>query len=321
MNKHGGRTRFFRWLLLVVAFVQLVGCGSDSTQPPPTITSANNAVFTEGVAGTFTATATGTPTPTLSLTGTLPTGVTFNAATGVLSGTPAGGTSGTYPLTITASNGASAAQNFTLAVVTASTTALIVHDGTAGIEADVLGNVTAKMTAAGLTVTASVGVPAGSLSGYAQIWDIRFDNTTPLTPANITSYTTYIAGGRTLVVIGENTGFITRDNSIVSLITALGGGTITITTPANAETVQAPFTGPNAISSITFLAAAGTANPGTGAFIAKDSANIGAALYYARGTLANATPGRLMVVFDVNFMQAGADATSQSLISNMILLP
>jgi hypothetical protein len=47
--------------------------------------------------------------------------VTFNTATGVLSGTPAVGTNGTYPLTITASNGVSldATQAFTLTVIAA----------------------------------------------------------------------------------------------------------------------------------------------------------------------------------------------------------
>ena len=84
----------------------------------PTITSAASATFTIGTAGTFTATATGTPAPTLSEAGALPSGVTFNAATGVLSGTPAAGTAGTYPITFTAANGVlpNATQSFTLTV-------------------------------------------------------------------------------------------------------------------------------------------------------------------------------------------------------------
>src|SRR5262249_39023772 len=55
----------------------------------PAITSANNTTFTVGAAGSFTVTATGNPTPTITEAGTLPAGVTFNASTGVLSGTPA----------------------------------------------------------------------------------------------------------------------------------------------------------------------------------------------------------------------------------------
>ena len=84
----------------------------------PAITSANHATFTTGIAGTFQVTASGFPTSmTFSETGTLPTGVTLSLA-GLLSGTPAAGTGGLYPITITASNGISpdATQNFTLTV-------------------------------------------------------------------------------------------------------------------------------------------------------------------------------------------------------------
>jgi large repetitive protein len=89
----------------------------------PAILSANSASFSVGVQGTFTVIATGNPAPTLTQTGTLPSGVTFDALTGVLSGTPAAGTGGTvnmsYPLQFTATNGigSPAVQNFTLTVV------------------------------------------------------------------------------------------------------------------------------------------------------------------------------------------------------------
>jgi hypothetical protein len=84
----------------------------------PLITSSSSTTFTVGTPGTFSVTATGSPTLTLGESGALPNGVTFNPATGALSGTPAAGTKGSYPLTFTASNGVSpnATQNFTLAV-------------------------------------------------------------------------------------------------------------------------------------------------------------------------------------------------------------
>lgn len=90
---------------------------SVTVNQAPEITSANSTTFTVGSAGTFTVTATGFPAPTLSMTGALPTGVSFNVATGVLSGTPGAGTGGTYPVTLTASNTAdSVDQSFTLTV-------------------------------------------------------------------------------------------------------------------------------------------------------------------------------------------------------------
>lgn len=88
----------------------------------PTITSPDSTTFTEGSQGDFTFISTGNPTPSISSTGTLPDGVLFDNAnengTAALSGTPALGTAGDYPLTITAGNGVlpNATQNFTLTV-------------------------------------------------------------------------------------------------------------------------------------------------------------------------------------------------------------
>jgi hypothetical protein len=86
----------------------------------PLITSAPQTTFIIRQLGSFTvtATATGAPAPTLSESGALPSGVTFDSSTGVLSGTPGSKTIGTYPITFTATNGhpPDAVQNFTLTV-------------------------------------------------------------------------------------------------------------------------------------------------------------------------------------------------------------
>ena len=94
-----------------------------ATPPPffPAITSPSSTTFTVGSPGTFTVTTTGfTPPATLTETGALPTGVSFvinGNGTATLAGTPATGTAGTYPLTITATNSVSSAtQSFTLTV-------------------------------------------------------------------------------------------------------------------------------------------------------------------------------------------------------------
>ena len=85
----------------------------------PSITSLASVVFTAGRANTFTVTTTGAPNAALSESGALPSGVTFTDngnGTATLSGTPAAGATGNYPLTITANNGISpnATQNFSL---------------------------------------------------------------------------------------------------------------------------------------------------------------------------------------------------------------
>lgn len=86
---------------------------------PASFTSAKSATFTMKAHGAFQVVAAGYPAPAFEYTGKLPTGVTFNPATGLLSGTPAAGTAGTYTLSLTATNhiGATATQTFTLTVV------------------------------------------------------------------------------------------------------------------------------------------------------------------------------------------------------------
>ena len=85
-------------------------------------TSASNAAFAVETSGHFTVTASGFPAPALSESGTdtLPGGVTFNPATGVLSGTPAVGSGGAYTLHFIAHNGvgSDATQTVTLFVDT-----------------------------------------------------------------------------------------------------------------------------------------------------------------------------------------------------------
>ncbi len=111
-----------------ITFTAHNGVGPDITQSftltvvqasnAPSINSVSNATFVTGFAGTFTLTATGSPTPTFSETGALPSGVLFDTTTGILSGTPASGTGGSYPITFTAANGVgtNATQSFTLTV-------------------------------------------------------------------------------------------------------------------------------------------------------------------------------------------------------------
>jgi hypothetical protein len=92
----------------------------------PAITSGNSKTFTIGIASSFLVTATGFPAPTITESGSLPSGITLSPS-GLLSGTAAAGTSGTYHITIIASNGVSpnATQSFTITVVKASTACAI----------------------------------------------------------------------------------------------------------------------------------------------------------------------------------------------------
>ena len=100
------------------------GVSPDATQSfdlavdqAPAFTSSTSTSLTVGTLGSFSATASGYPAPTFTESGSLPSGVTLTS-TGTLTGTPAAGTAGTYPIVITAANGISpsATQSFTLTI-------------------------------------------------------------------------------------------------------------------------------------------------------------------------------------------------------------
>ena len=71
----------------------------------PRFTVADKAVFNQYGGQSFQVVARGIPeTITLSLVGNLPTGLTFDPATGIFSGTPAAGTDGSYSVTVSATS-------------------------------------------------------------------------------------------------------------------------------------------------------------------------------------------------------------------------
>ena len=120
----------------------------------PSFTSTSLANFTVGTAGSFSVSANGPPSPTITESGSLPSGVSFTGGTGsaTLSGTPASGTSGTYPLTFTATNAiGSVQQNFTLSV-----------DYAPSITS--ASSTTFTVGSAGTFTVATTGLPAPSLS-------------------------------------------------------------------------------------------------------------------------------------------------------------
>jgi Fibronectin type III domain/Putative Ig domain/Carboxypeptidase regulatory-like domain len=83
----------------------------------PAISSAARTTAVTGTAFTFHVITTGFPAPKITRAGSLPSGVTFTAATETFSGTPKPGTAGSYPIAITAKNSSGyVTQNFLLVV-------------------------------------------------------------------------------------------------------------------------------------------------------------------------------------------------------------
>ncbi|HXQ60499.1 MAG TPA: Ig domain-containing protein [Acidimicrobiales bacterium] len=89
---------------------------------PLAITSAGQATFTDHRKSSFTVTATGYPTPLITEKGKLPKGLHFKKGKGsaTISGTPAVKKPGSYPVTITASNGPTSSVDQTVSVVVGS---------------------------------------------------------------------------------------------------------------------------------------------------------------------------------------------------------
>ncbi len=145
---------------------------------PPVFTSPANTTFTIGIPGTFTVTASSFLAAVLSESNTdvLPSGVKFNAATGVLSGTPAAGTAGIYLLHFTASDGLSAGvkQTVTLTVnQPLDLTGVWLVNSAAGV-AQGLGHISSS--GASLTIVNANGASTtGSLSGTNRITAASLD--------------------------------------------------------------------------------------------------------------------------------------------------
>src|SRR5438552_2546882 len=255
----------------------------------PAITSANSTTFKVGTAGTFTVTASGFPASTFSETGALPSGVTFNGNTGVLSGTPAANTSGTYPITFTASNGigSNATQNFTLTVnqaptITSANSATFIVGAPGSFTVTATGFPTAMTfseTGAlpnGVTLNSSTGVLSGSpTAGTAGSYSITLIANNGVTPNATQSFTLTVA--QVPVITSANSATFGEGTNGTFTVTASG-----FPAPAFSEIGALP-------SGVTFNTATGVLS-GTPA--AGTSASSPYSITFTASNLAGASPSQ-----------------------------
>ncbi|HVX11764.1 MAG TPA: DUF4214 domain-containing protein [Pirellulales bacterium] len=143
-----------------------------SVDQPPAISSAGTTSFQVGSTGTFTVTTTGTPAAALTEKGTLPSGLTFvdnGNGTATLSGKPAAGTQGSYPITITANDGVApnATQSFTLVVnaapaITSANATSFAQGSSNSFTVTATGSPTATLSASGTLPTGVTFVDNGN---------------------------------------------------------------------------------------------------------------------------------------------------------------
>jgi sugar lactone lactonase YvrE len=180
-------------------------------------------------------------------------------------------------------------------------------------------HLSALLTSAGHTVTVVSELP-GDLSAYATIWDIDFAQA--IAPEAQPRYVQHLGAGKRLYLIGENDSFGARNASMIAVYRLAGGGGLVFQNPAgdddlvengpqSIETVVSPFNGPNTVNSVTFAAPGGVTNGGSGQLVTFRAST--------KATGAGAAFGRLVVIFDVNFLEGVHDpAAADNLIRNLI---
>ncbi|MFY8117166.1 MAG: hypothetical protein ACOVLH_05140, partial [Roseateles sp.] len=159
----------------------------------------------------------------------------------------------------------------------------------------------ARQLAAGNTVTiVSINALPGSLLAYDQVWDLSFVN--PLSGANASLYSSYLASGRTAVLVGENVlSWLPRNNSIASFLGSLGAGTVTVNTSgmaASPQTLLPEFQLANAVSSVPFPGAGKFTAVGSGRCMSSDCT----AAAWGAGSLSSVPLGTLVSVLDINYL-------------------
>ncbi len=283
---------------------------------PLSITSPNATTFMESTPSTFTVTTAGIPTPSLTETGVLPSGITFtdngNGA-GTLSGTPASGTSGTYPITFTASNSAgSVSQSFTLTVelgvsITSGTSTTFTLGSPGSFTISTVGTPTPSITETGALPSGVTfvdnGNGSGSLSGTpaagttgaypitfsasngassaTQNFTLTVNEGPAITSGSATTFTTGTAGSFLVTSVGSPLPALTESGPLPSGITFVDNGNTTATLSGT----PAPSSG--GIYPITIIAANGVGTNSTQSF----TLNVNQGLAITSGSMTTFTVG------------------------------
>ena len=191
-------------------------------------------------------------------------------------------------------------------------------------------NIQAQEIAQGMNPEFIIGygnLPA-DLTKYSHIWDIGYNSPYVAGPNDPTNkLLSYLQAGGGFFMLGENSGFPYKDDTIDTFIGAAGGGSVTYDTSLDPLVsynviVQPDFLIANQDNSIIFAApglftAVGTGTPMT------SSPFVAPTLWYPAvcwktGSLTNAPRGAITSVLDVNFVADGSNL-NLDFIDNIIL--
>jgi hypothetical protein len=175
-----------------------------------------------------------------------------------------------------------------------------------------------ELEAVGHSVTMVSSLP-GDLSNVNQIWDLRINDA--ISAADQAAYDTFLQNSGYLYLAGENAGFATRNNSISTFTSTLGGGNITVGGyPSNSQTGNNLYF--TSGTSVSFIAAAGIDNTGgTGRVLASDANGNPTAMIWIgnAGDLAGSYNGTVVVIADINWTQSNFyDAANEQFLEELI---
>jgi hypothetical protein len=178
--------------------------------------------------------------------------------------------------------------------------------------AGVAGAVTGRLQAAGHTVTTTTSAPT-SLTGYQQVWDLRYS--AALTTSETTLYSTFIRSGGFAYFVTENPGCcMARNNSVAALVTELGGGTTQIG-PGWANNVETNMntTYMTAGLTVNYAAVAAIVNSQGIPLISDSSGAVSGMSWIGRaGALSAGVTGTIVTVADINWLDSTRFGTAGS---------
>jgi len=178
---------------------------------------------------------------------------------------------------------------------------LVIHQNYGGAQS----NIGSQLTSEGHTVTYSTSTTLPSITGYAQIWDVRYEY--GYSASEVTALSNFVQNGGFLMMNGENSGFATRNNAIASVVSAAGGGTLTFGSGSNSYTViNSTFT--NDTGTVTGAAGSSLTNS-QGQYVFKTSSGVIGAMIWQSADLGSGYSGAVFVTADINMWDSTYGST------------
>ena len=195
---------------------------------------------------------------------------------------------------------------------------LIVNGMSASAESSTTRDITWQLnrlsTEAGNSVSVADTVPT-DLSGYDQVWDLRFNGVGTLSGAERDAYLDLLDDGKGLFLMGENPSHRARNNSLLSFVEAAGGGSLGTRYVSDRQVVADNFSEPYGVLEVEYASSEGVDGTGTGEWITYWG-RAGSGVAWETGTLNSS--GTLAMMLDANFMQSGGVGANENLVRNLI---